>query len=1514
MKLNAQATRSPVLQRLLAGLLGCLVFSQGAFAIEYGGGEELPPLQNWHENGGTICNANYPIIQAPPGADRMDLIEMALEVMNAECSGYRGPGYTTSFTLVNNCDVTPSIASNTAYNPRARAQYACTVRIHADPKPSCGSNCAPYSFTYGNGITAVLVCATLSNDPGAQFSLPSETCQCPVNTKLWDGTCIPLHQQVLKPEPSCCVGNPISPGTGTKLQEEVDYEGTPSIPLRFSRTYNSKAPAAKRWRSNFDRTIDIAQRKGTVLAIVRRADASYGFTGSESGSAWAADKDTLYTLTGPLRSFSVRSPDRREIERYDTTNRLASVRDGSPSAVIKYSLTYSTTSTPASIAPAAGLLIRVTDAFGHALNFTYDANSRMATMIDPAGGLYSYAYDGSGNLISVTYPDLRVRQYVYNEPALTGGTSQPNALTGIIDEDGSRYATFGYSASGLAILSEHAGGAQRFESFYSTEPRLTYSLLVRDGRSFAVQSHEAPTGVTVTDALGAVRTYGFSAVDGVIRATGSDKPCFVRCSSVPLAQVYDDRGNVLLKEDFKGNKTSYVVNPSRNLESSRTEGFGSPVARTITTSWHSIFRLPDLITEANRKTAYTYNDRGMVLTRTVTDTSVSPNVSRKWTFTYDSNSRVLTENGPRTDIADVTTYTYYSCTTGYQCGQVSTITNAAGHVTTYNNYNAHGQPIQITDPNSVVTMLDYDSRQRLTARCVNGALPGCVGGELTAVEYWPTGLLKKVTLPDGSFSSYGYDAAHRLIQVSDSSGNHVDYTLDAMGNRTGEAVYDPGNALRRTHTRVYNSLSLLYQDMNAASTGGATTTYAYDSNGNNTAINAPLSRFTGNAYDELNRLKEITDAFGGHTQFAYDANDELTSVTDPRGLVTSYQLNGFGDTSEVTSPDSGVTHMDFNQAGNVAARTDARDQTALYIYDALNRPTQIQYSDQTQTFAYDTPCGAGRLCQMTDESGTTTWTYTALGRVASKTQTAAGTTWSVGYGYNTAGQLSSITYPSGAVVTYSYANGRISGVQLTLNGTTQTILSDVQYDPFGPVKGWTWGNATSTSRSYDEDGNITQIVSAGTFMYGTDDAGRITSLTDAQNANLSRTFGYDTLDRLQSETSPLLSLAWSHDANGNRLTQTSSAASYNITYNYSATSNRFVSWTNTTFSPPTHAYDAAGNLTSNGPSYVVAPRYNGAGRMSSLFPCAPSCWDVHTYNALGQQVRVSESGQSNLQWVYDEGGHILGEYDLNYGSGLDEPVEETIWLGDIPLATMAHLQIWQDTGSDVVYVGSETHVLYVHTDHLNTPRRLTLPATNAIVWRWDSNAFGYPSSATSIPASGVHYHYNLRMPGQVLTNWGVQNFFRDYDPMSGRYLESDPIGLAGGINTYAYVGSNPVSYSDPTGLASPRRRVAPSVLPPGAFEFPTPNSPSNREWARQAAKQFEDTVRRAAQAVRDFCTADSEEERCQKVYKSCADKCADTYEDNPELLPGLGRDYAARVRRCITECVKAAGCSPYKVP
>ena len=161
------------------------------------------------------------------------------------------------------------------------------------------------------------------------------------------------------------------------------------------------------------------------------------------------------------------------------------------------------------------------------------------------------------------------------------------------------------------------------------------------------------------------------------------------------------------------------------------------------------------------------------------------------------------------------------------------------------------------------------------------------------------------------------------------------------------------------------------------------------------------------------------------------------------------------------------------------------------------------------------------------------------------------------------------------------------------------------------------------------------------------------------------------------------------------------------------------------------------------------------------------------------QHRGGATTQISTLFVYDEQGQLIGEYKGNAAT-----ITETVYLGKQPVAAL-----------------KPSATYYIHSDHLNTPRVITNSA-NIIIWRWNSDAFGSTTANEDPDANGARFNYNLRFPGQYFDQEsGLHyNYFRDYDPVTGRYVQSDPIGLDGGINTYAYVGGNPISFIDPYGL------------------------------------------------------------------------------------------------------------------
>ncbi|MGH6812103.1 MAG: DUF6531 domain-containing protein, partial [Methylocella sp.] len=563
------------------------------------------------------------------------------------------------------------------------------------------------------------------------------------------------------PAVSCQVGDPINAATGNKLQTETDFAGAANTGLSLVRYYNSQDTSATAfgtlWRSPWHRGLRVSGNTVTVT----RADGRQDIFTNKSG-VYSSDPDVTSVLTavssgGVVTSYRlVTASD--VTETYAPSGQLLSVTTRSG---LTTTLTYG----------ASGNLRKVTGPFGHVLSFTANSNGNVATMTAPDGGVYTYAYDTFGNLISVTHPDKTVRQHVY------GNAAFPNFLTGIIDEKGNRFATWAYDSQGRAISSQHAGGADLTTVSYATNAS------------------------TVTDARGNVHGYSLITQFGVV------KPAAITGAPVQSAGgkafTYDANSFVASRTDFDGNITTYI-HDARGDEISRTEASGTPLARTISTTWLSTFHSPTLITEPNRTTDFTYDAHGNLLTKTITASAAV----RSFSYTYNAFGQVLTATDPR---GNVTNYAYDAK------GDLTSTTDALGHVTSITSYDANGRPLTIVDPNGVPTALTYGPRGRLTSRTV--------GTLKTAYAYNRVGNLIRVTQPDGSYLTYSYDPAHRLIGIADAAGDHIVYTLDATSNRITEQAFDSSGMLSRTQSYTYNVVNRLKKAIGAE---GQTTTYAYD--------------------------------------------------------------------------------------------------------------------------------------------------------------------------------------------------------------------------------------------------------------------------------------------------------------------------------------------------------------------------------------------------------------------------------------------------------------------------------------------------------------------------------------------------------------------------------------------------------------------------------------------------------------------------------------------------------------
>ncbi len=1253
---------------------------------------------------------------------------------------------------------------------------------------------------------------------GYSYDFTTDTCGIPQsNPGKERGSC--------KPE----VGNPCNPISGNKSQQETDYTGAGPFPLRFQRFYNSvrvalSGPGAD-WRHTYDRSIHV----GSISLLGSEAEAARAdgqiLTFSFIGGVWISDPDVRQRLEEELDIQGVRTGWRLTdandtVEQYDASGRLVAVtnREGFGQTLIYDDI--------------SGLLQTVTDPFGRTLSLSHDANGRLESLTDPGGNVYEYNHDGNGNLVAVIYPDDTPadrsdnprRIYHYEDSRFS------YHLTGITDENGGRFSTYAYDGQGRAVLSTRAAGANEITIRYNT-----------DGTS------------TVTDALDNQTVYTVESIFGVRKTTQFDQPCAL-CQNKNAANSYDENGFPASTTDFNGNLTTFDFD-RRGLELSRTEADGTPEARTLTTEWHPTLRRPLKITQPGRDTSFSYDPVGRLLTRTVTD--VATGTSRTTTRSYTPEGLLASIDGPRTDVLDVTRFQYDAA------GNLIKTINGLGHETNITGHDAHGRPLTLVDANGVITQLRYDARNRLISREV--------AGSLTRFEYDGVGNVTRVTLPDGSFIALEYDGANRMIAMADNLGNRIAYTLDALGNRTAEQTFDPGGVLTRSMGRVYSLLNRLTDE-----TGGEnqTTHFAYDPQGNVIAVTDPNNRWTVSNYDALNRLIETIAPDDGVTRFAYDGRDNLVAVTDPRNLRSSYLYNGFDEVIETSSPDTGLTTQKYDEAGNRISSTDARGVNASFEYDVLNRLTAIRYPDPAEdvSFEYDQGSnGIGRLTRISDQAGTIDMGYDGRGNLIAETRTIDGVLYTTGYAYDAADRLLQLTYPSGLVVSYERdLLGRVSAVTMTKNGVTRDVASRLEYAPFGPRTGFTFGNGIQLSRTLDGDYRLAVqrqgAVQDLSFQY--DAADNIVGIQDDVDPARNQSFGYDGVNRLLSADSIVYGdRVYAYDQVGNRLARTADGDS--DTYLYSTTANQL----DAVIGPnaETFVYDAAGNTVRKGPTTFV---YNDANRLESV-QVSGQVIAEYTYNTKGERVKKVVGGEITA-FHYDQAGNLLAEFD-----GEGNPLRGYIWLDGERLAIVAaaagpdltftgtnrrtgdeitiglyleHQSVeiedrhglsgsytltgkqWKLGENGVLklsFKGEGSHfegnlhletlegtfggrtsgpwhpykvtgeeggatpegLFFIHTDHLGTPKAITDESQEVV---WDASHTPFGTALISVN----ELENNLRFPGQYFDEeTGLHyNHYRYYRADVARYFRSDPFGFNGGINTYAYSGSNPVRYFDTFGL------------------------------------------------------------------------------------------------------------------
>jgi RHS repeat-associated protein len=970
---------------------------------------------------------------------------------------------------------------------------------------------------------------------------------------------------------------------------------------------------------------------------------------------------------------------------------------------------------------ASGKLLSLADRNGNTTYLTYNLSGFLNTVTDTFGRTLFFIPDANGRITNISDAIGTVATYSYGTNATLSTVTYADGsgysfqydgnsrLTTVSDALNHKLEAHTYDSQGRAITSERDGGLEHYSLNYVSANR-----------------------TDVTDSLNRITKYTFDTTKGRNLVTQVEGLCSCGGSEIK-SWVYDNQLNITSLTDALGHVISYTYDSAGN-------------------------RLTE--TDATGTVTYTHNSFGFVLTRTDQMSGVSTN-------TYDSSGNLLTAKDA---LNNTSTYTYDTR------GQVLTIKDARNKTTTLT-WDTSGRLSAVQDPLSHSTTFGYDSRARVTSR--TNAL-----SETTTFEYDAAGRLKKTIFPDTKFvestydlggrrttvkdargneTNFAYDAANRLTSITDALNHVTSYGYDVMSNLTSTT-----DALNLVTNYEYDDFNRLKKTIYPAASVGATRLEEelfYDDDGRVIKEKDSAGRETVYTYDSVDRLTKIKDAALKETQFQYNARSETTAVTDALNQTYSFGYDSAGRATSATRAGTTLSYV-YDAAGNRTQRTDFNGAITNYTYDDLNRLTTISYPDSTTAvYGYD---NLSRITAATNQNGTVSFSYNNRGQVSSTTDV---TSQTLAYGYDENGNRTSLSLGGSAYATYEYdVVNRLKKIT-----DSSALYVDYDYDAIDRLTIRSLPNGVTTNYEYDGLSRLKRIhdvkgaANVADRQYSYNTASQISQLIDPTGT---RTFGYDTVDRLTSATGSQ-GASFGYDDVGNRTSQGSSTYSYGSFNRLSSISG---------YPAKDFTYDANGNVVSEyvGPKALTFA-YDFENRLKwaevvtpgSIVQPPTQTTVTYKYDALGRRVQRSPSNGSAVNFVND-GQEVIEDRDtsgtslIRYlnGPGIDNKVRQ------------------KDQSSGATY--------YFHGDQVNSTVMLTDTSGN-VAEQISYSPFGETTGSTL-----TRFGYTGR---ERDSSTGL-NYYRArwYDPEIGRFISEDPIGLGGGINPYSYVENDPIGAWDPMGL------------------------------------------------------------------------------------------------------------------
>ncbi|UUO22965.1 RHS repeat-associated core domain-containing protein [Colwellia sp. M166] len=846
--------------------------------------------------------------------------------------------------------------------------------------------------------------------------------------------------------------------------------------------------------------------------------------------------------------------------------------------------------------------------------------------------------------------------------------------------------------------------------------------------------------------------------------------------------------------------TSFTYDVQNNL-SKITNALGQ---ETTFSNYTSKGKPRTIIDSNNITTELQYNSRGQVISTT--------RGSRSITYQYNEYGLLTSSTLP---LGDILTFMYDDSR------RISQIVNSAnesinytyntkGNITNTQYLNSVGEVVgsfsssfdelgrKLTDTAGYLNRTyNYDTMSNLTSYSM--------GSNSTTNDFDELNRLIKVTDVLLGQTILTYDVNDALISVTDAAQNPTQYSPDFKGDNeqlvslaTGTTQFtndEVGNVLSRTDARgiitqfAYDALNRLVSVNNAGSEEDVTFNYDNSQSGRYgigklTSI-VQLNDSINYYYNEFGETTKTTIAIEGHHySVSYNYNNGLlTKVVYPSGREIIYTYNTIGQIVKVDSFYQGESltladSINYLPQGAVKSLTYGNGKLLTNTFDMGYFLTSRQVTDVVDyTYSYDSGGNIDLITNNLEVANSLTLTYDLKHRLTDVTKNLTNSQFTYDETDNRVSKQ-----VDGELDNYSYENTKLT----TLNSETLT---------------------------YDNNGNLAQ---KGSDLFTYNLANRLSSVITAFGTY---NYLYNALGQRIQKKSVDVDIHYVYDHYGQLIYEIDIGTNITTEYVY-LNGNRLTFHQGKFSSGKIIIDDNDENVTVDGEWKLVTKRkkkgkkkFKGIGYLKSPKGNGENSVVWPILNVVRGQYQVY------ARWVKKRKNASNAPFSINHALGqdiirVDQSKTGSSWqlLGSYTLDAESSIALSNDANGNVIADAIKIKPLdgeailtsddyFIHTNHLGAPVALTDESAKK-VWQASYAPFGKAIVNDDFDGDGLAVVYNSRLPGQY---WDEEkssyyNYFRDYDPELGRYIQSDPIGLAGGINTYGYVGGNPIMRFDPYGL------------------------------------------------------------------------------------------------------------------